>query len=197
MFTMPRALPRQVTSPVVSVLARIGVTPNMLTVAQLLGGIAAGALIAAGYLVWGGVAVLLAATLDAFDGTLARTTGKVTRFGGVLDSVFDRLFEGAVLGGILWYFLGEGARTESMLAFVAIVGSMSVSYARARAQIEGVDMYDGIFTRGVRIVVLSAGLILGLLTPVLWLLAVMTLLTTAQRLFIAWQRLREDGGKGP
>jgi CDP-diacylglycerol---glycerol-3-phosphate 3-phosphatidyltransferase len=191
-FTMPRELPRQVTSPIVSVLARIGVTPNMLTVAQLGGGIAAGGLIAGGYLVWGGVVMLIAAALDAIDGVLARTTGKATRFGGVLDSVFDRLFEGAVLGGVLWYYLERGAKEESMLAFVAIVGSLCVSYVRARAQVEGVEMYDGLFTRGVRIIVLAAGLILGILRPVLWLLAIMTILTTLQRLYVAWNHLRAE-----
>src|SRR5215213_9767059 len=101
-LTMPRALPRQITHPVVAVLAKLGVTPNMLTVAQLLGGLIAGYIIAAGELFWGGIAVLLASALDAFDGTLARTTGRVTKFGGVFDSTIDRMFEGAVLGGVLW-----------------------------------------------------------------------------------------------
>lgn len=190
MFTMPRALPRQVTSPIVSVLAAIGVTPNMLTFAQLVGGIIAGGLLAAGYFIEGAIVMLAAATLDAIDGTLARTTGKVTRFGGVFDSVLDRLFEGAVLGGLLWFYFGQGAREEAMLVFVAAVGSLCVSYVRARAEVEGVTMYDGIFTRAVRIVVLAAGLFLGLMRPVLWLLAVMTLVTTLQRLYIAWSRLK-------
>src|SRR5262245_4370960 len=105
MFTMPRALPRQVTTPVVSVLVRFGVTPNMLTIAQLVGGIIAGVVIADGELVLGGVLVLLAAALDAFDGTLARTTGRATPFGGVFDSTIDRLFEGAVMGGLLYFYL--------------------------------------------------------------------------------------------
>src|SRR4051794_18725935 len=103
MFTMPRALPRQVTGPVVAVFAAVGITPNMLTGAQLLGGIAAAAVIGSGHLFWGGIVLLIGAGLDAFDGTLARTTGQVTKFGGVFDSVIDRLFEGAILGGILYY----------------------------------------------------------------------------------------------
>ncbi|HWC29913.1 MAG TPA: CDP-alcohol phosphatidyltransferase family protein [Dehalococcoidia bacterium] len=195
---MPRSLPRQVTGPVVAVLARIGVTPNMLTVAQLLGGFGAAILIAEGELAWGGVAVLAAAALDAFDGTLARTTGRVTRFGGVFDSTVDRLFEGVVLGGLLWYYLELGQRDESMLVFVTAVGSLSVSYVRARAEVEHVQMYDGLFTRGVRVIVLAAGLITGEIVYVLWLLAVMTVVTTLQRLYIAWQRLsRPDAGGAP
>ena len=196
MFTMPRALPSQVTGPVVAVLARLGVTPNMLTVAQLLGGFGAAVLIASGELAWGGVAVLAAALLDAFDGTLARTTGRVTKFGGVFDSTIDRIFEGVVLGGLLWYYLGQGLRDESMLVFVTAVGSLSVSYVRARAEVEHVQMYDGLFTRGVRIIVLAAGLVTGEVVYVLWLLAVMTVVTTLQRLYVAWQRLSGPGAGG-
>ncbi|MDP3912005.1 MAG: CDP-alcohol phosphatidyltransferase family protein [Gemmatimonadales bacterium] len=192
MLTMPRALPRQLTSPVVAVLARLGVTPNMLTVGQMAGGIAAAALIAGGELLWGGVAMLAAATLDAFDGALARTTGKATRFGAVFDSVIDRLFEGAVFGGILYYYLQRGAVEESMLAFVAIVGSLSVSYVRARAQAEGVEVLDGLFTRGVRLILLALGLVSGELRAVLWVLAVMTVFTALHRLFAVWQKLREE-----
>jgi CDP-diacylglycerol--glycerol-3-phosphate 3-phosphatidyltransferase len=170
----------------------------MLTIAQLLGGIGAAVLIAEGELTWGGVAVLAAAALDGFDGALARSTGRVTRFGGVFDSTVDRLFEGVVLGGLLWYYLDQGLRDESMLVFVTAVGSLSVSYVRARAEVERVQMYDGLFTRGVRVIVLAAGLVSGEIVYVLWLLAVMTILTTLQRLFIAWQRLSgPDAGGAP
>lgn len=197
MFTMPRSLPSQVTGPVVAVLARLGVTPNMLTVAQLFGGIGAAILIAEGELAWGGVAILASAALDAFDGTLARTTGRVTRFGGVFDSTVDRLFEAVVLGGLLWYYLELGQRDESMLVFVTAVGSLSVSYVRARAEVERIQLYDGLFTRAVRIVVLAAGLVTGEVVIVLWILAVMTVLTTLQRLYVTYQRLNnaDDGGQ--
>jgi CDP-diacylglycerol--glycerol-3-phosphate 3-phosphatidyltransferase len=192
---MPKALPRQLTHPVVAVLARLGVTPNQLTIAQLVGGVIAAYIIGTGELLWGGVAVVVAAILDAFDGTLARTTGKVTRFGGVFDSTVDRLFEGAVLAGVLYYYLERGDKLESMLTFVAAVGSLSVSYVRARAGQAGIELYDGLFTRGVRIVLLTGGLVLGLLAPVLWVLAVMTILTTLQRLFVSWQRLSEEDAR--
>jgi CDP-diacylglycerol--glycerol-3-phosphate 3-phosphatidyltransferase len=190
-LTMPRALPRQITHPVVAVLARIGVTPNMLTNGQLLGGIGAAYVIAIGELLWGGIALLAAAALDAFDGTLARTTGRATKFGGLLDSTVDRLFEGAVLGGLLYYYLDRGDMLESMLVYTTIVGSICVSYVRARAEVEGISMYDGIFSRVTRIVVLAAGLVLGGLTLILWVLAVMTLVTVAHRLFIAYKRLKD------
>jgi phosphatidylglycerophosphate synthase len=196
-FSMPRALPTQVTGPVVAVLARLGVTPNMLTVAQLLGGFGAAFLISRGELAWGGVALLASAAIDAFDGTLARTTGQVTRFGGVFDSTVDRLFEGVVLGGLLWYYLDLGLREESMLVFVTAVGSLSVSYVRARAEVERIQLYDGLFTRAVRVIVLAAGLVIGEATAVLWLLAVMTVFTTLQRLYVTRQKLRAAGDGAP
>ena len=107
-----------------------------------------------GPLAWDPAIRLLASALDAFDGTLARTTGQVTRFGGVFDSTIDRLFEGAVLGGVLYYYLERGDREASMLVFTAMVGSLCVSYVRARAEAEGVSLYDGLFTRAVRILFL-------------------------------------------
>jgi phosphatidylglycerophosphate synthase len=189
-------LPRQITTPVVAVLARLGVTPNMLTVAQLAGGVIAAYIIATGELAWGGVAVLLASSLDAFDGTLARTTGKVTVFGGIFDSTIDRMFEAAVLAGLLFYYLDRDADLESMLVFIAMAGSLCVSYVRARAGEAGIQIYDGIFTRVVRIIILAAGLIIGGLTLILWVLAVMTIATTFHRLYAVWQRLREDPRHG-
>ncbi|MPZ50155.1 MAG: CDP-alcohol phosphatidyltransferase family protein [Dehalococcoidia bacterium] len=193
MFTMPRALPAQVTTPVVAVMARLGVTPNMLTVAQLIGGLIAAYVIGSGELVWGGVALILASSLDAFDGTLARTTGRATPFGGVFDSTIDRMFEGAVLGGILYYYLEQDATLESMLVFVAMVGSLCVSYVRARAEVEGVALYDGLFTRVVRLLFLTFGLVIGGLNIVLWILAVMTLVTAFHRLLVTYQRLKAEG----
>jgi CDP-diacylglycerol--glycerol-3-phosphate 3-phosphatidyltransferase len=188
-------------------LARFGVTPNQLTVGQLLGGIVAAVLIAMGELSWGAVVLLASATLDAFDGSLARSTGQATRFGGVFDSTIDRIFEGVVLGGLLYYYLDQGAKTESMLVFFTLLGSLCVSYVRARAEVEGIQLFDGLFTRVVRIVLLTAGLLLagwgvevadvGALTALLWLLAVMTLVTTFHRLFIVWLRLRDLERLGP
>jgi phosphatidylglycerophosphate synthase len=190
-FTMPRALPRQVSSPIVAVLARIGVTPNMLTVAQLIGGLIAGYVIGTGHLLAGGVVLLASAFLDAIDGSLARATGKATPFGAVFDSVVDRLFEGAIYGGVLYYYLDAADKTHAMLAFIAMVGSISVSYVRARAEGAGISIYDGIFTRVVRLVLLTFGLVADMLGVVLWVLAVATILTTFHRLYAVWQKFRE------
>ena len=76
-----------------------------------------------------------------------------------------------------------------MLTFVAMVGSLCVSYVRARAEVEGVALYDGIFTRVVRLLFLTAGLLLNILHPILWLLAVATVLTAFHRLYATWLKL--------
>jgi CDP-diacylglycerol--glycerol-3-phosphate 3-phosphatidyltransferase len=202
-FTMPRALPRQVTSPIVSVLAWAGVTPNMLTVAQLVGGIVAGLVIATGHLVEGGVLLIASAFLDALDGTLARTTGKATAFGAVFDSVIDRLFEGAVLGGVLYFYVDRGQKAEAVVTFAAMVGSLCVSYVRARAEGVGISLYDGIFTRVTRLLALTAGLILSdlaleALDTVIWVLAAGSLATAFHRLYVVWAKFRElDRSEAP
>jgi CDP-diacylglycerol--glycerol-3-phosphate 3-phosphatidyltransferase len=84
-----------------------------------------------------------------------------------------------------------------MLVFVTAVGSLSVSYVRARAEVERIQLYDGLFTRAVRVIVLAAGLVIGEVTAVLWLLAVMTVFTTLQRLYVTRQKLREAGDGAP
>ena len=189
---LPQRAPALILDPIVRALARVGVTPNMLTVAGFVGNAIAAVLVVQGWLIAAGIVVLLASAIDLLDGALARATGKVTPFGGVFDSVLDRLSEAVVLFGICWYQLDLGNHEEALLAFVAVVGSLMVSYTRARAEAAGVMLKDGLFTRAERVVVTSAALILGWLRPALWLLAVLTLLTTFQRLYLTRRLLRED-----
>jgi CDP-diacylglycerol--glycerol-3-phosphate 3-phosphatidyltransferase len=171
-----------VLSPIVGALAAARVTPNMLTIAGFLGNVAAAVLVANGQLLVGGILVLLFSALDMLDGALARATGRATPFGALFDSVLDRLSEAAVLGGILVYELDRGNQEETVLAFVAVVGSLMVSYVRARAEGLGVSMTSGLFTRSERVVLTAIALIISpLLRPALWALAAITLVTVAQR----------------
>jgi CDP-diacylglycerol---glycerol-3-phosphate 3-phosphatidyltransferase len=199
MRLLPKRAPAAILTPIVGALAAIGVTPNMISVGGLLGNVAAAGLIARGELVAGGIVMLLASALDMLDGALARLTGKASRFGALLDSVFDRMSEAAVLFGVLLYALDRGNDEQAALAFVAIVGSLLVSYVRARAEGLGVTMTDGLFTRPERVVLLGAGLLLGWLRLVLWILAVLTMLTAFQRLYLGARALNADdaatGGK--
>ncbi len=182
--------PALLLDPVVRVLAWAGVSPAMVTTAGLIGSLVAAVLIARGELVAGGIVVLLAAGLDMFDGALARATGRATRFGAVLDATFDRISEAAVLFGMLVYELELGNREESLLIFAALTGSLLVSYVRAKVEAMGGTMSDGLFTRTERVVLTGAALITGWLRAGLWVLAVLTLLTAAQRLLAAPRALR-------
>ena len=149
------------TTPTAKVLSRTGITPNALTVMGFLVSAGAGVLIALGYFLAGGLVVLFAGAFDLMDGPVARVTGKTSRFGGFLDSTLDRLSEGAVLAGILAYYAYNEGTWESLLAYGCFVGSVMVSYLRARAEGLGVKCEVGLFTRVERVIVMSIGLMVG------------------------------------
>jgi CDP-diacylglycerol--glycerol-3-phosphate 3-phosphatidyltransferase len=182
----------------VSLLSRLGVTPNMLTVAGVSGNVGGGVLCATGQFWEAGIVMLAFSALDFLDGALARATGRATDFGSVFDAVMDRVSEAAVLFGLLVWFSDPSreGRTEELLIFAAVAGSMLVSYVRARAEIIGLKLRDGLFTREVRVAVLGSGLIVNgfgaddVITWVLWALAVLTLATAAQRLAIVRRETR-------
>lgn len=192
MFTLvPHKLPPRLTEPVGRTLARTGVTPNMITALGLAGAVGASVLVARGEFLAGGLLMLAAAALDLLDGIVARASGKVTAFGGVFDSVADRLSEAAVLGGLLFRLASHGRREEIMLVFAAVVGSLLVSYVRARAEAAGAELREGLFTRPERVIVLGAGLIVDQTRIALWILAVLANLTVLERVWVVRQRLRE------
>jgi CDP-diacylglycerol--glycerol-3-phosphate 3-phosphatidyltransferase len=169
----------------------------MLTVLGLAGNVAAGGLAADGRFGWAGIVVLVSSALDMFDGALARATGQATPFGSVFDATLDRVSEAAVLFGLLVYFSDRGDRTEELLIFVAVVGSILVSYVRARAEIIGLTMKEGAFTRFERVALMGLGLIAAglidrdIITYVLWVLAALASFTAVQRLAIVWAKARE------
>jgi CDP-diacylglycerol--glycerol-3-phosphate 3-phosphatidyltransferase len=174
----------------------LGISPDALTVAGFLGMCAISVVIAAGYEPAGGVLIIVAGAFDALDGTLARLTGRVTRFGAFLDSTLDRWAEGVLFLGIVYRSVSLHDDITTYLAVVALIGSLLVSYTRARAEGLGASIKDGWFTRLERIVVLVAGLILTAwvgqiaMTVALAILAVFTNLTAAQRILAAKRVLK-------
>ncbi len=182
---LPARPPAAAIAPIVRVLAAVGVTPAMLTTAGLIGNVIAAALIVQGSLFAAGGVVLLASALDMLDGALARTTGTASRFGAMYDSTLDRFSEAVVLFGVAWYAIDTGNREQALLAFAAVIGSLMVSYVRARAEGLNLQLRDGIFTRAERVVLTGAMLLSGYMRAGLWLLAVMSLFTAFQRLWIA------------
>lgn len=185
-----KALSRTRLDPIVSALARTGVSPNALSGAGLAVTLAAGVLAAEGHLLAAGLVSLLGGAFDALDGALARATRQASTFGALLDSTLDRYGEAAVLLGILVYGARGGQTDVLLLAGLALTGSFMVSYVRARAEGLGLDCEVGILTRAERIIVLALGLITGLVVPALAIVAVLANVTAVQRLSYVWHLTR-------
>lgn len=173
----------------VRVLARTPLTPDAITWFGFILTLGAAALIITEHLFAAGFVVLVAGFFDILDGALARLTGRVTPFGGVLDSTLDRLSDAALLLAILVFFDGETWLV--LLVFLAFVASLLVSYIRARALNAGLEPGRGIFTRSERVIVLALGLLLSNLTNALVIalaiIAAFSFFTAGQRLFYAWR----------
>jgi len=159
-----RAKIRGLIVPVALGLARVGLTPNALTVIGFL--IACIAAVAAGAQAWllAGFLVIFGGVFDLFDGAVARATGKVSKLGGFLDSTFDRWGEGVVYVGIVWGTLELGLWRPVILAAAAMASAFMVSYTRAKAEslgfASGTGMANvGLAPREVRIAILTIGLI--------------------------------------
>ena len=182
-----QALSSYVEAPGARVLIRLGLSPNAITLVGLAGAAGAAVLVSQSLLLWGGIAMILASGLDMFDGAVARSTGRVTKFGGLLDSIVDRISEAVVLIGLLAHFLRESDDTGALLAAAAMATSFMVSYVRARSSGLNVDCEVGVLTRVERVVLLSACLVLGewwaMAIPLaLGIIAVLAAVTAVQRI---------------
>jgi len=198
------AVLRYVEVPGARLLRSVGLTPNIITLLGFAVSVAAAVLVAAGWLLAGGIVFLIGGALDLFDGALARLSGKTSPFGALLDSVFDRLGEAALFVGLAVYGLRAGYRDDFLLLFqavllLALIFSQGVSYLRARGEGLGVFTRAGLMTRPERVVILGAGVIIQSLAgfPVMfWVLlaiAAVSCYTLFQRMFTIRKLLDEDG----
>ncbi|MGO9953995.1 MAG: CDP-alcohol phosphatidyltransferase family protein [Dissulfurispiraceae bacterium] len=160
---------------------RIPLDPNVITVAGLAVTAVAAAVIPTN-LIAGGIIILVGGALDILDGLIARTNGKNTRFGAFLDSTLDRYADAMLFIGVLWYFYNLGSPTGAVLSVGSLVGSLVVSYARARAEGLGIECKVGILERPERVILLAFGCISGLLFPVIILICVLSHFTAIQRI---------------
>lgn len=178
-------------------LAAAGISPNVLTLVGFFATCAIGLVLAFGYFALGGVLIILSASLDGLDGALARISNRATKFGAFLDSTTDRFAEGALFLGIMFAFLQRGITWVAYLVFVAMLGSLMVSYARARAEGIGVECKEGLLTRFERVAILVLGLLLTAFlgdSPLLIALGVIALLanvTAVQRIWLVYGATRE------
>ena len=166
-------------------------SPNVITLVGLGLTVVAAVLIALDMLLPAGLVLLLAGSMDILDGAVARVSGRTHRYGAFLDSTADRYGEGAIYLGLLYLLLiREHQDLQVFLVAAALLGSLLVSYVRARAQSLGFTCDDGWFARPERVVVTVLGLVLGQLTIMLWILAIATNLTAIQRIYLVWTQHR-------
>ena len=177
-------------SPLIGLFARMGLNPNVFTVAGvIITGFAAAAFLM-GSLRLGGLLLLAGGFCDTVDGLLARTSGKATRFGALLDSTVDRYAELVMFFGISAYFISCKDYGTAAAAFLALGGSFMVSYTRARAESLGFEAKIGLMQRPERIVLigLAALLHVGALQGAVWLVALLANFTALQRIRFAYKQ---------
>lgn len=167
-------------------------TPNAISMTGLVGNVLAAVLITQELIFLGGVAFILGSIMDTLDGRYSRMSGKGTLFGAFLDSTLDRIEEGIVLTAVAWYFADRGESVAAAMCVFTVLGSLMVSYTRARAEALGVECKVGLATRAVRVVILSIGLVFGageilndvdLLAPSIYAMAGLTTFTVGQRVW--------------
>ncbi|MCD4840603.1 MAG: CDP-alcohol phosphatidyltransferase family protein [Methanosarcinales archaeon] len=172
------------------------INPNTVTILALLFCIAAGLYFAAGNLVIAGFMLLLGGFFDVLDGAVARENGRVTKFGGLLDSVLDRYADAAVFLGIMWgghAALPPYIENDWFLGGLALTGSLLVSYTRARAEAGGTGVLNiGVAERAERMILIILGAFTGLLHWAVLVVAVISHLTVLQRMIAARRILKEQ-----
>ena len=174
-------------------------TPNAISLTGFVLNLAAAALVTQRLWVLAGLAFIVGSVMDTLDGRYSRMSGKGTLFGAFLDSTLDRIEEGVVLTAVAWYFADTGHAIPAAACVLTVLGSLMVSYTRARAEALGVECKVGIATRPVRVVLLSIGLVFAkgagifdveLLAPAIYAMAALTAVTVVQRVWHVRRELR-------
>ncbi len=157
-------------NPFINLLKKTGITPNGLTTIGFLITVASAVILIYGaemgvrgntrYITWFGIVLLLAGLFDMLDGQLARQTNKMTQFGALFDSVIDRYSEMIMFFGIAYYLVAYHYFLSSVFAFIAMIGSIMVSYVRARAEGLGVECKVGMMQRPERVLTIGISAIL-------------------------------------
>lgn len=160
----------KVIDPVVWLMRKVGMTPNMVTTVGLIGNLAAAAMILYAalsplvnpysWIGWGGLVIILSSLFDMLDGRLARTANMVSKFGAFYDSVLDRYQELTTLSAIAVYFMYSGNTLGTVATFLSLIGSIMVSYVRARAEGLGCECKVGLMQRPERVVLTALGCML-------------------------------------
>ena len=176
--------------PLMYVLRWLKITPNQVTIAGAIINLGAVALIVFDHLVYAGIVFLLAGCFDMLDGALARLSKVATPFGAFLDSTLDRVSEGAVFAAITYLLASQGHPVDAALVVCALLGSLLVSYTRARAESLGLECKVGLMSRPERVILIALGLFFNVLSYVMYVMLVLTAFTVIQRVLHTHRQLR-------
>jgi len=192
-YLMTRAAYEKLSKPVAKAALRVGFTPDSITILGTAGTVlSALTLFPIGQLWWGAFAVFVFVLADMLDGAMARQSGGGSRFGAVLDATCDRIADGAIFCGLLWW-AAFGLRSTSLVVatLICLVTSQVISYIKARAEASGLSGDGGLIERPERLIIVLVGAGLSgvwflhapwLVHVAMWLLAVASLVTVGQRM---------------
>ena len=182
---------------IVQAFAATGINPNFLTFIGFIINCLAAYLFAYGYFRWAAATIFLAGIFDMTDGRVARLANRVTPFGGFYDSVMDRYSDLCLLIGLLIYYGRINRYFYVSLVAVAMIGSVMVSYTRARAETLIASCKVGFLERPERVVLIIIGAIFDRMAPVLWLIAVLSNVTVIHRILFTREEARKLAATTP
>ena len=168
-------------------LARIGLSPTFVTLFGASIAIVGAIMIGSGWLVWGALVALLGSAIDGLDGAVARASNRVSARGAFLDATVDRIGEIAVLAG-----LAVSQRTNArvlLLCLLALGGALLIPYMRSKAESVGLDGRGGLMGRAERVILVTVGILVGWIEPMLWVFVVAAWFTVGQRFWATYSRI--------
>ena len=171
-----------VLTPLAEYIVKIGIHPNVLTFSGLVGNMIGAYFLSQGNFLWGGIIILVMGPIDALDGATARAKGVITPWGAFVDSTSDRWSESVIMLGLLVHYATTNAAQSTVLVLLALVGSLMVSYTRARAEALGFKANVGVMTRLERYLVLAPALLFNHPEIALWIIAPLANITAVQRI---------------
>jgi CDP-diacylglycerol--glycerol-3-phosphate 3-phosphatidyltransferase len=180
----------KIISAIVRALALSRIHPNVLTFIGLLINVWAAFLFAVGSFKWAGIVILGAGIFDMVDGRVARETNRVTKFGGFWDSVLDRYSDLGLLVGLLVYYSSINRNSYVVLTAIVMMGTVMVSYTRARAENTIPRCKVGFLERPERIVLIIVGALFNRMAQVLWVIAVLSNITVISRMILTWKETK-------
>ena len=175
------------------ILMRLGFSANIITIFGFLGNVLAAGFISHGYFIAGGIIAGVNCLFDAIDGTIAKESNGVSKYGSFLDSTFDRYSEFVLYLGLAFHYYFTDESLPILITFLAFGGSILVSYIRAKGESLGIMVKRGLLTRVERLVILIGFLLLQRPIYGLWIIAVLGHITAIQRFFIARNLLNRKG----